>query len=64
MKKPKSNKVLVTYPDGKSFYKGTVESLLSIQFTANYKDEKGNACFGFYFYNDRNDTWKDLEEQD
>ena len=59
---PKTKQVLVTYLDhDKSWYPAKVQSLLSVQFTADFKKGK-EVKHGYYFYKDRNITWKDKEE--
>lgn len=62
MKKPKENKVLLYNDKEKSWVWGNVESLLSIQFTANFLDSNGIKYFNYYFYSDHNITWKDSEK--
>ena len=61
-KPTKGQKILATYGyDDKTWYPAEVKSLLSIQFTAelDYKDEKR---YNFYMYNDKNVTWKEIED--
>ena len=62
MKKPKQNKVLLYNDKSNSWVWGNVESLLSIQFTANFLDSNGIEYFNYYFYSDHNITWKDSEK--
>ena len=59
---PKTKQVLVTYLDhDKSWYPAKVQSLLSVQFTADFKKGK-EIKSGYYFYKDKNITWKDKEK--
>ena len=61
-KPTKGQKILATYGyDDKTWYPAEVRSLLSIQFTAelDYKDGKR---YNFYMYNDKNITWKEIED--
>ena len=59
---PKTKQVLVTYLDhDKSWYTAKVQSLLSVQFTADFKIDK-EIKNGYYFYKDKNITWKDKEK--
>ena len=63
MIKPRTKQVLVTYLDhDNSWYPAKVESLLSVQFTVDFKLGK-DIKHGYYFYKDRNITWKDKEKQ-
>tara|TARA_R100001377_G_scaffold19866_1_gene10404 strand:- start:42 stop:221 length:180 start_codon:yes stop_codon:yes gene_type:complete len=58
MKKPKGKTVMVRYPeDDTTWYEATVDTLLSIQFTANY-EVAGKQRHGFFFYKDYKLTWK------
>ena len=62
MKKPKGKTVMVRYlEDDTTWHKATVGTLLSIQFTADFKLGK-DIKHGYYFYKDRNITWKDKEK--
>jgi|TARA_R100000482_G_C5058679_1_gene116050 hypothetical protein len=63
-RKPKTNKVLVTYAEQKSWYVAEVKSLLSVQFTAQFIDEDGHLRTSFYHYANRGYDWKDYEKQD
>jgi len=56
--KPKGKTVMVRYPeDDTTWYEATVDTLLSIQFTANYEVD-GKQRHGFFFYKDYKLTWK------
>jgi len=62
MKTPKTSKVLVAFTHNdqdKNWYPATVDALLSVQFTATYKVGKEVNHGHFYFYKDRNITWKE-----
>lgn len=61
MKQPITNEVLVTTYHDNDWHKGEVKSLLAIQFTAEFETKRGMR-YGFYFYKDRNITWKNPEE--
>ena len=58
MKKPKGKTVMVRYPeDDTTWHKATVGTLLSIQFTADYKVD-GKERHEFFFYKDYKLTWR------
>ena len=63
-RKPKTNKVLVTNAKQNSWILAEVKNLLSIQFTAQFINEKGKRITNFYHYANRGYDWKDYEEQD
>ena len=61
IKKPKDIKVFVTYRDDyDTWYPAELKDRLSSQFTCEFKI-KGKQQYGFYFYKDRNITWKDRQ---
>ena len=64
IKKPNTNNVLVTYRyNFKKWYPAKIIDELSSQFTCEFLI-KDKVTFNYYFYKDRNITWKDKIERD
>jgi hypothetical protein len=62
MKKPRNRNVLVTFQDHKTWYPAKLNNLLSTQFSAEFVDAHKKPQYGYYFYKDRNITWKDAKD--
>ena len=60
-RQPKTENILVAFlhdDQDKNWYPSKVKSLLSIQFTAEI-NKNGKQHHMYYFYKDRNVTWKE-----
>jgi hypothetical protein len=61
-RQPNTKNILVSFlhdDQDKNWYPAEVDALLSVQFTATYKVGKEIKQGHFYFYKDRNITWKE-----
>jgi len=72
IKKPNTNKIYVkdnylyaTKQAKKIWYPAEIKERLSVQFTAVYKKNKKDKKLnhGYYFYRDKDHTWKNKDEK-